>query len=220
MLKNKTTVIFITAIMAVVVSALFLVVPVTPLFIAAYVFAMFGIALFGFGILHMLSKPKSYPWFAAFPLTIFRYLIAQFVTSTVFVIIENVTEWTLPWQWFLFIHILLLAIFTIPLFLMHSGREVIENRGAEVKEKVMTLRLMQVDVESLMRKMPEHERDLKQVLEALRYSDPMSHSSLAVYEEQIQRGIMVMGDGENIPAKCAELLRLIADRNSRVLIMK
>ena len=59
--------------------------------------------------------------------------------------------------------------------------------------------------------------------DALRYSDPMSHSSLAVYEEQIKREIMAMDDPEEsarIPERCADLLRRIADRNTRVKMMK
>jgi hypothetical protein len=48
----------------------------------------------------------------------------------------------------------------------------------------------------------------------------MSHASLAVYEEQIQREILSMGSGADIEQKCTELLRLIADRNSRVKMLK
>ena len=220
MIKNKSTIILIAAIMAAVVTALFLVVPVTPLFIAGYAFAIFAIVLFAFGSIYMASKSKSYPWFAAFPKTAFRYLITQIVLSAIFILVENLADWALPWRWFLFLHILLLAIFVIPMILMKSGREIIENRDTQVKEKVTTLRFMQADVESLIRNMPEHERELKQVAEAIRYSDPMSHPSLAVYDEQIQQKIMAMGSGENISAQCSELLRLIANRNSRVQIMK
>ena len=220
MFKNKSTIILISAIMAAVASALFLIVPVTPLFILAYVFLLLGIVLFGFGSLFMASKPKSYPWFAAFPLTILRYLIIQIVLSAAVLLVENLAGWTMPTQWFLFMHIILLAVFAVMLLAMRSGREIIESRDAEVKGKVAVLRFMQADVESLIRKMPEHEKDLKQVADALRYSDPMSHPSLTVYDEQMQRGILAIGGGENIAEKCAELLRLIADRNSRVKLMK
>ena len=74
-----------------------------------------------------------------------------------------------------------------------------------------------------MRQLPEHERDLRKVADALRYSDPMSHPSLAVYEEQIQRGILALSSPEgtmSIPEQCEALLRQIADRNSRVKILK
>ena len=219
--NNKTSLILISVIMAAVVTALFLVVNVTALFIVAYLFALFAIALFCFGKLYMLANPKSYPWFAAFPLTIFRYLIVQFVLSAVFVAIQNLTGWSINMRWFLLLHIVLFAFFAVLLITMKSGKEIIERRDDEIREKVTALRSMQADVESLARKLPKHEQDLKQVAEALRYSDPMSHPSLAVYEEKIQRGIMAIGTGgEDIAEQCAELLRLVADRNGKCKMLK
>ena len=87
------------------------------------------------------------------------------------------------------------------------------------------MRLMQADVESILRNNPEHEKPLRRVIEALKYSDPMSNPSVGFYEEQIQRGISAMtGLDGNEPAKipeiCEKLLIQIADRNSRVKLMK
>ena len=101
----------------------------------------------------------------------------------------------------------------------------IETKGAEVKQNVAVLRLMQADVESLYRKLPEYQAELKKVAEALRYSDPMIHSSLTYYDEQIQRIIFAMSsttgnESAKIPQQCEELLNLIADRNSRAKMMK
>ncbi len=60
---------------------------------------------------------------------------------------------------------------------------------------------------------------------AVRYSDPMSHSSLSVNEEQIQLGVMEISglstqNVTRIPELCAVLIRQIADRNSKVKILK
>ena len=217
---NKNRIILIAVIMAIMVTALFLVVNITPLFITAYAFALISIAAFCFGNLYLIESSRSYPWFAAFPIRVWQYLITELVMSAVFVIIENLFKWSLPVQWLIFIHIILLGVFSIPLVLMKSGKEIIDARGEVVKQKVTTQRFMQADIESLIRKFPEHDNDLRKVADALRYSDPMSHSSLAAYEEQIQRKIILIDDGENIPEKCDELLRLIADRNSRVKITK
>jgi hypothetical protein len=171
----------------------------------------------------MLSSPKSYPWFAAFPMRIWQYLIAELVLSTVFVLWENMSDTSLPVQWFILLHIILLASFSITLILMKSGKEIIDQRGDEVKQKVVALRLLQVDMESLIRKFPKYEKELRKVADALRYSDPMSHPSLTVHEEQIQRGIVTMDNSEEsvrIPERCAELLRQIADRNTKMKMMK
>jgi hypothetical protein len=221
--NNKNSVILISAIMAVVVTALFLIVKITTIFVTAYIFALIGIATFCAGSIYMLSSPKSYPWFAAFPMRIWQYLIAELVLSTVFVLWENMSDTSLPVQWFILLHIILLAFFSITLILMKSGKEIIDQRGDEVKQKVVALRLLQVDMESLIRKFPKYEKELRKVADALRYSDPMSHPSLTVHEEQIQRGIVTMDNSEEsvrIPERCAELLRQIADRNTKMKMMK
>ena len=220
MLNTKPAIIVVAVIMVVAVTALFLVVNITPLFIVAYIFTLFGIVLFCVTGLYMKANPKSYPWFAAFPITAWRYLLTQLALSAAIVIPENLVGRSLSMHWFLFLQIVLLAFFAILLTVIKGGKGVIERRDAGVNEKVISLRFMQADVESLARKMPEYGKYLKQVADALRYSDPMSHSSLNVYEEQIQRGIMELDGGENVPAQCTELLRLIADRNGRVKMMK
>jgi hypothetical protein len=220
MKSNKINGIIIAVVMALALTSLFLVVTVTALFVTAYVIALFGIAMFGAGIVFLFANVKRYPWIAAMPRAIRRYLVAQLILSAVFVILEQFKIFVLPMPWFLFLHILVLAFFAIILLKLKSGKDIIDQRGDEVKEKVAALRFMVVDVEALTRRFPAHEKDLKSVAEALRYSDPMSHASLAVYEEQIQRGIMTIDESSDIPAQCAELLRLIADRNGRVKALK
>ena len=220
---NKNSIILIAAIMAVVVSAPLLVVKITVLSVTAYIFALIGVAMFCMGSLYMLSSPKSYPWFAAFPMRIWQYLVTELALSAIVLFAENMFDRSLSPRWFILLHIILLAVCAITLILMKSGKEIIDARQVAVKEKTAALRFAQADMQSIMRKFPEYEKDLRQVADALRYSDPMSHSSLAVYEEQIQRGITEMDNPEEsarIPERCAELLRRIADRNTRVKMMK
>jgi hypothetical protein len=223
--NNRQGVFLISAIMAFVATALFFVVPISITFLVAYFFTMLAIAMFFGGSLYMLSNPKSYPWLIAFPVTIWRYLFAQLFLSAIFVIRNLFFSGFFHVGWFIFLHILLLGVFTVKLILIKSGKEIIETKDAEVKQKVSIIRLMQADVESILREHPEHEKVLKQVIEALKYSDPMSHPSVAFYEEQIQQGIFSMtglegNDPANIPGICEKLLRQIADRNSRVKLMK
>ena len=111
------------------------------------------------------------------------------------------------------------------LIFIKGGREIIESGEARVKSKVLVMRMMQADMEAVVRKHPEHEKPLKQVSEALKYSDPMSHASLWVYDEQIRQSISEISnltgdDKAKIPAICETLLRQIADRNSMVRAMK
>ena len=218
-MKTKSIVV-IGLILAIVASALFLVVKITTLFICAYIIALFGIALLCMGTVYLFKNPGTYPWFAAFPMVIKIYLTLQLTLSAIFIISENIYNRSFSVNWFILLHIALLAFFAILLVVLKVGKDVIVKREAVVKEKVTALRFMQLDVESLMRKFPAYEKDLRQVRDELRYSDPMSHPSLAYYEEQIQREIAALNDGKDIAGRASELLRLIADRNSRVKVMK
>ena len=224
-IKNQKSVFLIAGIMAVVTTTFLIVVPVTITVLIAYAFTMLAIGLFTWGNLQLLDNAKSYPWFAAFPMRIWQYLTMQLMLSAVFVLREYFWESAFALGLFFFLHVAVLGYFAVSLVLMKAAPDIIEPRGAEVKQKVSALRLMQADVESIMRQHPEHEKPLRQVLDALKYSDPMSHSSIAIYEEQIQRSIFSMNgmngnDPAKIPEICETLLKLIADRNSRVRLMK
>jgi hypothetical protein len=223
--RNKNSVIIIALIMAAVATSLFLVVKVTMIFIIAYIFMLIGIAAFCAGNLYLISSSRSYPWFAAFPLRIWQYIVVQFLLSAGFVIWASQPDSSAPVEWFFVLHIVVAAFFTISLILLKSGKEIIERRDDEVKDKVTTLGFMYEEVKSLARRLPAHEKALNKVADALRYSDPMSPPSLAAYEQQIQKNILALSDLEGnetakIPEKCETLLIQIADRNSRVKMLK
>jgi len=213
-------IVLVALIMVVVASLFFFIVDVTALFVVAYIFALVGIILFCCGNLYLLASPKSYPWFASFPIMIWRYLISQIILSAVFVILENVFNTSVSIALFIVLHLVLHAFFAVFLVLLAGGKDIIEKRDAEVKEKVLTIRYMQANVETLMRKFPQYTDRLRQVAEALRYSDPMSHPSLAPYEDNIISIIIAMDSGADIEARCDELLHLIADRNARTKLLK
>ena len=222
---NKNIVYLVTGIMIFVATALIFVLPLSLTVFIAYFFTMLAIVMFGAGSLHMLSNPKSYPWYTAFPVAIWQYLVAQLTLSAGFVFREIFFISIFPVGLFFFLHVSLLGFFAVKLLLIKGGKEIIDAKDTEIKQQVSSLRLMQADVESILRNHPEHEKPLHRVMEALRYSDPVSHPSVYFYEEQIQRGIFsMMGMEGNDPAKipeiCENLINQIADRNSRVRIMK
>jgi len=204
---------------------LFLVVPITATFILAYVLLLAGIGGVAFGNFYVLGKLKKAPWLVAFPMVAWRYLVLQVTLSAIFVVRESAWYGGFPLGIFAFLHILLAAVFGVYLVVIKGGSDVIQERDAEIKQNVAVLRLMHADMESLARRFPENAENLQKVADALRYSDPMLHSSLAHYDEQIQRIIFAIGnatgnEGAKIPEQCAEILRLVADRNARAKIIK
>ncbi|MCL2357665.1 MAG: hypothetical protein FWC70_11060 [Defluviitaleaceae bacterium] len=220
--STRNSIIAVSAIMFVIASLLFLIIPITPTFLIAYGFALLAIAMFCGGKLYLSASPGAYPWFASFPKTILRYLAVQAVLSAIFVLRENILPGAFSITWFVLLHIILLAFFAITLIMLHSGKEIIEKKDAEIKQKVSALRLMQADVDLILRNNPEHAECLNRVSEALKYSDPMISPALVAYDEQIQRKIIEMNDpaSGNFSQICEKLLILIADRNNRVKLMK
>jgi len=213
--------------MAVALTAItFIVFSITPTLMIAYYFSMFALAMFCFANLYMLQNDKIFPLLVAFPKLIWIYFTSQLSVSVVFLIRENFFIGdAFPIGIFIAVHIGMLAFFGILLVLLKGGTTIIAQRDAEVKQKVATLQMMRLDVESILNKHPEHAKPLKQVIEALKYSDPMSNPALAVYEEQIHKSIFAMtglegNDPANIPQICETLLTQIEERNRRVKVMK
>jgi hypothetical protein len=218
---NKIGSIIVSIIMALVATALFLVIPVTTTFIVAYIFTMLAIFILGAGKMFLFSNFKSYPWVAAFPMKIWTYLVVQLLLSAIFLAIENFANFTISVNWFLLLHIILLGIVSIWIIYMVAGKETIEDQDIKVRQQVTVIRLMQADVDAVLRRNPAHKDPLHRVAEALKYSDPMTHPAVGAIEENIHRGIASMSENsEKIPEICNDLLLQIADRNSRIKMLK
>jgi hypothetical protein len=208
------------------VTAPFLVVTVTPLFVTAYLFALLGVGAFCMGSLYMLASIKSYPWFMAFPRAIWRYIGIQYALSILFVVLQAVDVFTLPLMYFLLVQFLLLGFFAVKLLLLNAGRGIIEQRGEAVRGKVTELRFLQADLEAVRGRVPGQAKEIQSVVDAIRYSDPMSHASLAQYEDKIKDHIVLLeqaadqNDAARVSELCVTLQRLIKDRNNRVKMMK
>ncbi|GHS94822.1 hypothetical protein AGMMS50276_08410 [Synergistales bacterium] len=226
MTNHKTHITLIALIMASVASLFFLVAEVTALFLIAYVFTLIGIAAFWRGNMYLADNIKSYPWAAAFPVSILQYLAAEVVFSVVFVLSEQLSIFRLSPTWFFLIHAIFLAFFLVRLIMLKSGHEIIDQRDSEIQEKIQTLSFLLADLSAVLEKTPENAKDIQPVIDAIRYSDPMSHPSLAPFENDIKDSVVSLeqaaeqNDGEKISALCVTLLRQIKERNNRVRLMK
>jgi hypothetical protein len=206
---------------------LFLVVEVTALFVTAYILLLVGIAMLCIGNLLLLESMKSYPWFASFPITIWRYLITQIIVSVIFVVSEQVFDRALlSAEGFALIHVAILAFYLVFLLMQKAGKEIIDGVEAKVKEKYINLRSMQTDVEALVGRVPEQASELQAVAEALRYSTPMSSEAILPLEEKIADSVIMLeqaadnNNAERISELCVTLLRQIKDRNNKAKVLK
>jgi hypothetical protein len=155
-----------------------------------------------------------------------RYLIIEVLFSAVFVILEQFSLFRLPAVWFLLAHGVIAACFSVYLVLLKGGKEHIEHRDGEIREKTQSLAFLLADVSAILEQTPEGTKNIQPVVDALRYSDPMSHPSLERYENDIKDSVVRLEqaasekDAEKISALCVTLLRQIKDRNNRVKLMK
>ena len=227
MKNNKLSLIIIIALIKVaVVSAFFLVVKITPLFVTAYLITLFAIALRCFGMMYLLKSIKSYPWFASFPMTTKIYFSLQLTLSVPFIIRENIFNLSFPINWFALFHIVLLGFFLILLVVQKGGKDIIERVEEKVQEKYIALRSLQSDVEAIKERVPEQAKEIQTVVDALRYSMPKSHESVAPYEDKIKDSVIMLeqaaeqNNSEKISELCVTLIRQIKDRNNKAKLIK
>lgn len=223
--KNKKHFIIATAILLILYNIIVFVIPFTRNvgFWIGYSFTMFalflatGIILLAFGNKQLKSK------FFGLPLVfmVLIYLLIQFIAG----IIEMAVT-TIPFQYSLVFNILILAVCLIGLIGTNIANEEIAIVEDRVEEKVLYIRSLQMEVENLAFKSSDvsTKKDLKELAESIRYSDPMSSPQLAEIEKRIKLKVSELGkcisDSYNVNLLCNELQQLLAERNSKCIILK
>lgn len=147
-------------------------------------------------------------------------LIASFVVGGLCMLISPLPYW---------VGVLVCSLVLIITILAVNKAAAAAQLVVEVDEKVKTntyfIRSLTADAEGLMAKAsPENKAACKKVYEALRYSDPMSHYTLAPVEAKISNAFIALEAsamaGEDISAAAEELCTLIADRNRKCKVLK
>ena len=104
----------------------------------------------------------------------------------------------------------------------------VSDAQKETREKVLFIQLLRSDLESCFSNVKDDELldTLKDLAERIRYSDPMSHPSLALCEEELSRAVQMIvikvntADTEGIADDVNKARALLDMRNSRCLILK
>jgi hypothetical protein len=191
----------------------------------AYGFSMFailltaGVSFYGIGRGSMKSRFYRWPllyvaWF---------YLAVQIVLGFIFMLIPLI-----PTSVQIILSGLLLGVCLIGLLAADVGTQEIERVDKAIQEKVFYIKSLQADVESLVARAeaPILKKELKELADTIRYSDPMSSPQLAAIENKIEAKAAELaeraegGDAEGARALCAELQQLFADRNRKCKLLK
>jgi hypothetical protein len=102
------------------------------------------------------------------------------------------------------------------------GRNIIENTEKKVNAKVSYIREIQVDIEMCAEREtdPKIKKQLFDLAERVRYSDPMSSESLATIENKIINKISELDGSDNKHAVIKDIDLLITERNKKCKIIK
>lgn len=154
---------------------------------------------------------------------VWRYLIAQLIIG----LLEMALP-TVPFQYGIILNAILLGACLIGLITADIAKDEIERIDEKVKEKVSYIKSLQADIESLIGKSADEaaKKTLKDLAEAIRYSDPMSSSQLSAIENEIKVKAAGLSDAaasfdsSAIVSICGEMQQLVAERNRKCKTMK
>lgn len=227
-MSNNTRIYFGGAFGIVILTALLFLLPVDGRLLTGYIFGLLGIAaLCGTLLWGANRKEGEYVTTAAFPLAAFHYLVLNILLSVVVIALKEFDVYALSAGWFFFIHLVVVGCFIWKMLAMDSGREIIEERGEEVRVKSSAWRTLSSEINNLyLRAESEAKTQIAPVKEAFRYADPMSCAELEEIEERISgrisalKGALQSQDKAEIGSLCSDLLLDIKQRNEMCKMFK
>lgn len=197
----------------------------TSSFWSAYVFTMIAFAIQVIAFLVSYKKNAEIKdIFFGLPLSGISliYLGIQLVLGIVLMIISFSVTVANVLQSIVLAGYLILAISAI------IGRNTVEAIDAKTKEKVFFIRSLESNILSLKDRVADStfQKKLNDLSEIIKYSDPMSHESLAVVEQKIEAKAAILDEkiqSNNIAGAielCCEIEVLMADRNRKCKLLK
>jgi len=196
-------------------------------FWTGYGFSMLAMLLTAAAAFYAFSREGLKSKVYGIPLisVVWRYFIIQLVIGLVEMVLDFIP---IPFQYEIAINTILLGACILGLITVEAAKEEIERIDEKIKEKVFYIKSLQVDVEGLVGRVSEDslKKMLKELVETIRYSDPMSSPQLATIENKIEGRAAALAeaveklDGDAVMAFCNELQQLFAERNRKCKILK
>ena len=229
--KKFSSGLLIIAILAVVYSVIYWVVPVTvsAATVWAYIFtlASVGVCIYSYFLAFVKSNdPKSAIY--GFPISRigFIYVTAQMVESLLILIASkfiDVKSWVC-----VVICVIMLGAALIGVIITDNSRDYIQDLDVKKTDNTKAMKYFNADVTSIIEKCSDAEvkKILNKLAEECKYSDPVSNAETEVLEEAINDMIaslsMEIGnmDSANAIAKVNEIRDALRDRNRRCKLSK
>jgi len=178
-----------------------------------------GVALYAIGREGLKSRfygvPQAYlAWV---------YLIVQLIFGFICMVVPAMPFWIE-----LVISVVLLAATLIGLVGTDMGKEAVTQIDRKVAEKVFYIRSLQDDVEAILGRTaePSLKKPLKDLADAIRYSDPMSSEKLAIIENNLEVKVQQISQAAQAADTAAalslveEAQLLLIERNKKCKMLK
>jgi hypothetical protein len=192
-------------------------------FWAGYGFGIIAIAFAAFAVLHAFNRPGLKSKFYGFPIAYIAwvYLALQMIFSICSMALPLIPFWVT-----IVLSAVLIAFAVIGLITTNMAIPAIEAIDAKVATKTSYIKALQVDIELYADKVsdPVLKERLRALAESIRYSDPMSNSSLETLETQMQARVTQLGhELDNVETAIADVNKLeqsLMERNKKCRLLK
>ena len=195
-------------------------------FWASYIFMVLSIVLNVIArMLIFRNRLTARDWLFGFPALRygFIYLTLQFIVSTIFM-----TVFSENGRLAVVISLVILAMYLFFVVSCFFSKEHIDKVETRVKEKVLFMRSIQADVQTIANKCTDAitQKFIKSLAQKMRLSDPMSHELLLDLEKNIAieitrlKSIVEQGDFDVAKKQCNSIEQLLDERNRKCKILK
>jgi hypothetical protein len=217
---NKATAVIVPGVTILLYTLGLAILPKSDTVITCYVFGLLSAVLFGIGNLYFVSSKSGYPWVAAIPLTIGRYVVTSALISILFALASTfIPVYKLPVVVPIIAHIIALAFYLVMLLLLHTGKQYIEQVDNQIAKSTSFIREMTIEIAALSRNAPpEVSKELKALADTVRYGDPKSNPNAIPLERDIQanterlRTAITNRETDVIRQICTDTIRLLKER--------
>lgn len=129
-----------------------------------------------------------------------------------------------PYKMAIILNSALLGVFLILGIASFIGKNEVSKIDEKNAEKVFYLKSLQADIELMETSDKKLAKELEDLAESIRFSDPMSHSELAAIENKIENKVEILKDElDNVDTAlslCNDIQKLLKERNAKTKLLK
>lgn len=220
----------------IIISCFFFVVRPTLLFLSCYAFAVVGGIEFAVSLMIIAEKKSKLPQDWVFPIIAKSYMISNLLTSIILVFLEFKFGIEIRLIWVFLIHTTLISIFSWQILALHAGKEHMEDVNKRANSNVEFCRQQNATLVSTKAKVNISAmsladknvamRKIQKVIDAIRYSDPMTPEELLSLDNMISEKINSLipalrnNSVTELESVCDELIVNIKNRNEQIKALK